>query len=118
MLGPWKLIRSYHLQSARPCNRMTACGYKATRWGGLSHVRYRLRKRTSEPITAAHNDLFVGNVRFAIREPTLAPSIANGRIGSTPALRSCHTIERFCDAGEGQPSANFGRSSGPISMAA
>ncbi len=30
------------------------------------HGRLRLRKRTSEPITAAHNDLFGRNVRFAI----------------------------------------------------
>jgi hypothetical protein len=30
----------------------------------------------------------------------------NGRFGSTPALRGCHTIDRFCDAGEGQPSAD------------
>jgi len=30
------------------------------------HGRLRLRKRTSEPITAAHNVLSVGNVRFAI----------------------------------------------------
>jgi hypothetical protein len=61
---------------------MTACGYKATRWGGLSHVRYRLRKRTSEPITAAHNDLFVGNVSFAIQLRTFAASIVNGKAGA------------------------------------
>ena len=45
---------------------MNAVGYKATSWDGLSHVRYRLRKRTIEPIAAAHNDLFAGYVSFGI----------------------------------------------------
>ena len=38
------------------------------RLGGADppHVRSRLRKRKSEPITAAHNDRFVGYVGFAI----------------------------------------------------
>ena len=99
-------------------SRMTACGYKATRCGVPSHVRLRLRKRTSEPITAAHNYLFGGNVSFAIRKQTFASVNLNGRCGSTPALRGCHTIERFCDAGEGQPSARNGRSLEPLAMAA
>ncbi len=38
--------------------------------------------------------------------------------GSIPALRGCHTIERFCDAGEGQPSARNGRSLEPLAMSA
>ena len=99
-------------------SRMTACGYKATRCGVPSHVRLRLRKRTSEPITAAHNYLFGGNVSFAIRKQTFASVNLNGRCGSTPALRGCHTIERFCDAGEGQPSARIGHSLRPHSMSA
>jgi hypothetical protein len=44
--------------------------------------------------------------RFAIRKPTFASASLNDRFGSTPALRDCHTIDRFCDAGEGQPSAD------------
>ena len=56
---------------AQKC-RMTVLGYEATRWGYPSHVRLRLRKQTSEPITATHNDLFVGNVSFAIRKRTFA----------------------------------------------
>jgi hypothetical protein len=97
---------------------MTAPGYKATRWGDPSHVRLSLRKRTSEPITAAHNDLFVGNVSFAIRKRTFASVNLKDRCGSTPALRGYHTIDRFCDAGEGQPSAINGRSLEPFAMAA
>ncbi len=45
---------------------MTGFGYKATKRGGASHVRLRRIKRTIEPIAAAHNDRFVGNVSFAI----------------------------------------------------
>jgi hypothetical protein len=30
----------------------------------------------------------------------------NGNLESTPALRGCDTIDRYCDAGEGQPSAD------------
>ena len=89
MLGPWKLIRSYHLQSARPCNRMTACGYKATRWNGPSHIRLRRRKQTIESIAASHNDLFAGNVRFAIRKRTFASVNLNGRNGSA-SDRGCN----------------------------
>jgi hypothetical protein len=65
---------------------MSASGYKATRWGDPSHVRLRLRKRTSEPITAAHKDLFVSNVCFAIRKRTFAATNLNDRFGSIPAL--------------------------------
>ena len=86
--------------------------------GDPSRVRLCLRKRTIELIAAAHNDLFVGNVSFAIRKRTFAATNLNDRFGSTPALRGCHTIDRFCDAGEGQLSANIGRSLGPIAMAA
>ena len=134
----------------------------------MANVRLQKRKRKISPITAAHNELFVGNVSFAIRKRTFAsvnlndrcgsisviwegsqaphrmtpygyqlpyeipqldgrsairkPPFAtaswNGRFGSTPALRGCHAIERFCDAGEGQPSAINGRSLEPLAMAA
>jgi hypothetical protein len=33
----------------------------------MRKVRFPIRKRTIEPTAAAHNDLFAGNVRFAIR---------------------------------------------------
>jgi hypothetical protein len=46
------------------------------------------------------------NGRFAIRQPTFAPPNLNGRFGSTPAHRGCDTIDRYCDAGEGQSSAD------------
>jgi hypothetical protein len=49
--------------------------------------------------------------RFAIQKLTFTTRIMNGGLGSTPALRSCHMIERFCDADEGQPSAKSSRSS-------
>jgi hypothetical protein len=45
---------------------MSAVGYEATRWGGPSHVRLCLRKRTIRLTAAAHNDLLVGYVSFAI----------------------------------------------------
>ena len=70
---------------------MSGFDYKATRWGDPSHVRLSLRKRTSEPITAAHNDLFVGNVGFAIQKRTFASANVNDRFGSIPDLR----IARF-----------------------
>jgi len=44
------------------------------------------KKPTITPATAAHNDLFVGNVRFANRKATLVSLIANGRCGSIPAF--------------------------------
>ncbi len=65
---------------------MTVLGYEATRWGDPSHVRLSQRKRTSEPITAAHNDLFVGNVSFAIRKQTFAATNLNDRFASIPAV--------------------------------
>jgi hypothetical protein len=34
--------------------------------GASPNVRLQIRKRTFEPIAAAQNDLFVGNVLFAI----------------------------------------------------
>ena len=61
-----------------------------------------------------HDNLFVRNVSFAIRKRTFAATSLNARFGSTPALRGCHTIERSCDAGEGQPSARNGRSQGVL----
>ena len=73
-------------ENSRCSDFFDSLGYKATRWGDPAHVRLRLRKRTSEPITAAHNDLFVGNVTFAIRKRTFAPANLNGRYGSIPAL--------------------------------
>jgi hypothetical protein len=45
------------------------------------------RKRTSELTAAAHNDLFVGNVSFAIRKQTFASSFMNGNLGSIPAFK-------------------------------
>jgi hypothetical protein len=42
--------------------------------------------RTIPPNAAAHNELIEGNVGFAIRLRTFAASIANGNLGSTPAL--------------------------------
>jgi hypothetical protein len=45
---------------------MAACGYKATRWGSRFHVRLRLTKRLTGPIAAAHHDLSIGYVSFAI----------------------------------------------------
>ncbi len=66
---------------------MSGFGYKATRWGGPSHVRLRLRKRTILLTAAAHNDLFVGNVSFAIRNRTFAATNLNDRFGSTPVIR-------------------------------
>jgi hypothetical protein len=36
--------------------------------GASPNVRFPIRKRTFEPIAAAHNDLFVGHAGFAISE--------------------------------------------------
>jgi hypothetical protein len=47
-------------------------GYKATRWDDPFQVRMCLLKRTSQPITAAHNDRLVGNVVFAVPKRTFA----------------------------------------------
>jgi hypothetical protein len=66
---------------------MSRYGYKATRWGGPSHVRLRLTKRTILLTAAAHNDLFVGNVRFAIRKRTFASVNLNDRCGSIPVIQ-------------------------------
>ncbi len=71
-------------------------GYKATKWGIPSHVRLRLRKRTSEPITAAHNNLFVGNVSFAIRKRTFALAGVNDREGSNSVVHGLFGRRREC----------------------
>jgi hypothetical protein len=63
-----------------------ACGYKATRWDDPFQVRLCLLKRTSEPITAAHNDLSVGYVSFEIRKRTIAATTVNDRFGSIRAF--------------------------------
>jgi hypothetical protein len=59
----------------------------------------RLRKRTIEPIAAAHNDLFAGNVSFAIRKRTFAATDLNDRFGSIRAVRdgllSADTVEKL-----------------------
>jgi len=68
--------------TASQCVSDDGSGYKATRWGGPSHVRLRRRKRTILLTAAAHNDLFGGNVSFAIRKQTFASVNLNGRFGS------------------------------------
>jgi hypothetical protein len=75
-------------------------------------------KQTIELTAAAHNEIYEGNVGFAIQLRAFAASIVNGNLGSTPALRGCHTIERFCDADEGQPSATNGHLLGARPMSA
>ena len=49
--------------------------------GDPSRVRLCLRERSIEPIAAAHNDLVVGNVSFAIRKRTFAAAALNDRFG-------------------------------------
>ncbi len=85
---------------------MPGLGHETTRWGDLSHVRYRLRKRTIEPVAAEHNDLFVGNVSFGIRKRTFATAALNGCFGSILAVR------------EGRLSAKNSRSLEPLAMSA
>ncbi len=75
----------------RKTTLVSPCGYKATRWNDPSNVRLRLTKRTIEPIAVAHNDLFVGNVSFAIPKRTFAATHLNDLFGSIPDLR----IARF-----------------------
>jgi hypothetical protein len=90
------------LQSRRKAlaaSQIAAYGYKATRWGDPSHVGLHLRRRTSEPITAAHKDLFVGNVGFAIRNWTFATVNLNDHCGSVPAI----PLERQEPARSGPP---------------
>ena len=65
---------------------ISAYGYEAIKSVCPANVRLSLRKRTSEPITAAHNDLVVGNVSFAIRKRTFASASFNGGFESIPAL--------------------------------
>jgi hypothetical protein len=65
-----------------------------------------LRKQTIELIAAAHYDLSVGNVCFAIRKQTFALASVNDRDGSILAVR------------EGPLSAKIGRSWEPLAMAA
>ncbi len=45
---------------------MAGFGQKQSFTGTMPKVRFLIRKRTIEPIAAAHNDLSLGNVRFAI----------------------------------------------------
>jgi hypothetical protein len=45
---------------------MAAFGQKQSFTGTMPKVRFPIRKRTIEPIAAAHNDLVVGNVSFVI----------------------------------------------------
>ena len=61
-------------------------GYEATKWKNHYHVRLGLRKQTIEPTAAAHKDLFVGNVGFAIPKRTFAATHLNDLFGSIPAF--------------------------------
>ena len=79
---------------------MAGCGYKTTSWDGPSHVRLRRRKQTIESIAAPHNDLFAGNVRFAIRKRTFASVNLNDRCGSIPAIGA--QAHRTADSGQKQ----------------
>jgi hypothetical protein len=45
---------------------MAGFGQKQSFTGTMPNVRFPIRKRTFEPIAAAHNDLFVGYVSFRI----------------------------------------------------
>jgi hypothetical protein len=45
---------------------MAAYGYEATKWVGPSYVRSPRIKRSIEPIAAAHHDLSIGYVSFAV----------------------------------------------------
>ena len=45
-----------------------AFGQKQSLAETMRKVRFPIRKQTFEPIAAAQNDLFAGNVRFAIRK--------------------------------------------------
>ena len=45
---------------------MAGIGQKQSFTGTMPKVRLQIRKRTFEPIAAAHNDLFVGYVGFGI----------------------------------------------------
>jgi hypothetical protein len=65
---------------------MPASGYRETKPGRFPLVCFRLGKRTSEPIAAAHNDHLVGNGCFAIRFPSFASSTVNGNLGSILAI--------------------------------
>ncbi len=47
---------------------MAGIGQKQSLAETMPKVRFPIRKRTFEAIAAAHDDLFVGNVGFAIRK--------------------------------------------------
>ncbi len=68
-----------------------AFGQKRSLAAASPNVRLWIRKRSFEPTSAAHKDLFVSNVSFAIRKRTFAATNLNDCFGSIPDLR----IARF-----------------------
>ena len=62
-------------------------GYKSTGRADPFYVRRPRVMPTMVPVAAAHNELFQGNVVFAIRLRTFAAIIVNGNLGSFSVIR-------------------------------